>query len=101
MSRERLSATVEADLLAAGRHAVAQGRADSLSAWVNDALRRHADHERRISAIDAFLAAYEAEHGEISEQEIQAAARRARSRAVVVRAPLAQGGRRPRRAASS
>ncbi len=101
MSRERLSATVEADLLAAGRHAVAQGRADSLSAWVNDALRRHADHERRISAIDAFLAAYEAEHGEISEQEIQAAARRARSRAVVVRTPLAQGGRRPRRAAGS
>ena len=32
--RERLSATVEADLLAAGRAAVGEGRAESVSAWV-------------------------------------------------------------------
>jgi hypothetical protein len=85
--KERLSATVEADLLAAGRAAVADGRADSLSAWVNDALRRQADHDRRLKAIDEFLRAYEDEYGEITEDEIQAATRGARGRAVIVRSP--------------
>ena len=100
-NRERLSATVEAELLAAGRAAVAEGRAESLSAWVNDALRRQADHDRRMQALDEFLAAYEAEYGEITEDEIQQAERRARSRAVVVRTPPARkgGGRRKRGAA--
>jgi hypothetical protein len=86
--RERLSATVEADLLEAGRAAVAEGRAQSLSAWVNGALRRQAAHDRRMKALDEFLDGYEAEHGEITEQEIEAATRRARARAVVVRTPV-------------
>lgn len=84
-TRERLSATVEADLLAAAREAVAEGRADSVSGWVNSALRRQAEHDRRMRALDEFLEAYEAKHGEITEQEMQEAARRARARAVVVR----------------
>ena len=92
-----MSATVEAGLLAAGRAAVAEGRAESLSAWVNDALRRQADHDRRMQALDEFLAAYEAEHGEITEDEIREAERRSRSRAVVVRTPPAgKGARRSR-----
>lgn len=85
--RERLSATVEADLLAAGRDAVAEGRAESISGWVNSALRRQAEHDRRMRALDEFLEAYESKHGEITGQEMQEAARRARSRAVVVRTP--------------
>ncbi|CAN5908572.1 hypothetical protein BH23ACT10_BH23ACT10_38500 [soil metagenome] len=86
MQRERLSATVEADLLAAGRAAVADGRAENLSAWVNAALRRQADHDRRIRALDDFLELYEAEHGVITDDEIRQATRRTRARAVVVRA---------------
>ncbi len=86
-NRERLSATVEAELLMAGRAAVIEGRAESLSAWVNDALRRQADHDRRMKALDGFLSAYESEHGEITEQEMEAATHRARARAVVVRGP--------------
>jgi Arc/MetJ-type ribon-helix-helix transcriptional regulator len=85
MTRERLSATVEGELLEAAREAVAEGRAESVSAWVNDALRLQADHDRRMRALDGFLAAYEAEHGVISDDEIRQARRRARSRAVVVR----------------
>lgn len=85
--RGRLSATVEEALLDAGRAAVADGRAASLSAWVNEALRRQAEHDQRMRALDAFLDAYEAEHGEITEEEMAAAARRARARAVVVRTP--------------
>ena len=91
--RERLSATVEAQLLAAGRAAVAEGRAESLSAWVNAALRRQAEHDRRMQALDDFFAVYEAEQGEITEDEMREAQRRSGSRAVVVRTPL--GGKGP------
>lgn len=64
---------------------MAEGRADSLSAWVNDALRRQADHDRLLSALDTFLDEYESEHGEITEDDMRAATRRTRARALVVR----------------
>lgn len=83
--RQRLSVSVEADLVEAARTAVAAGRAENLSAWVNEALRRQVDHDRRMRALDEFLAAYEAEHGEITDDEIRDATRRARARAVIVR----------------
>lgn len=89
--KERLSASVDTDLMAAARDAVARGRAESVSAWVNEALVLKAEHDRRLAAIDDFLAAYEAEHGEITEQEMRDASRRARSRAVVVRGGQAGG----------
>jgi hypothetical protein len=84
-TKERLSASVDAELLAVAQAAVAGGWAESVSAWVNDALRLKADHDRRLAALDDFLAIYEAEHGEITEQEMRDAARRARASAVVVR----------------
>lgn len=83
--KQRLSASVDADLIAVAQEAVAQGRAESVSAWVNEALRQKAAHDRRLRAVDEFVAAFEAEHGEITEDEMRAAARRARGRAVVVR----------------
>jgi Arc/MetJ-type ribon-helix-helix transcriptional regulator len=83
--KQRLSASVDAELMAAAQQAVSDGRAENLSAWINDALRLKADHDRRLRALDDFLAAYEAEHGEITEDEMRAAARRARERAIVVR----------------
>lgn len=84
-NRERLSATVEAEVLAAGRQSVAEGRADNLSAWVNNALRRQADQDRRMQALDDFLSAYETAEGEITDEEIRAASRRAGAQAIVVR----------------
>lgn len=95
-TKQRLSASVDADLLDVAQHAIAQGRADSMSAWVNDALRLKAEHDKRLAALDEFLRAYEAEHGEITDQEVADAARRARSRAVVVRAGA--DARRPKQA---
>lgn len=91
MTRERLSATVEADLLEAGRAAVAAGEAESLSAWVNAALRRQAEHDLRMRALSALIAEYEADHGEITEEEMAKAARAMRSRAVVVRGKRGRG----------
>jgi len=43
-----------------------------------------------MRALDDFLESYEAEHGVITEDEMVAAGRRARSRAVVVRKPPAK-----------
>lgn len=84
-TKRRLSASVDAELVAVAQDAVTGGHAESISAWVNDALRLKADHDRRLQALDEFLAAYEAEHGEITDEEMRDAARRARERAVVVR----------------
>lgn len=93
--KERLSASVDADLVAVAQEAVAQGRVESVSAWVNEALRMKAAHDRRLRALDEFVAGFEAEHGEITDAEMREAARRARGRAVVVRgepAPDQKGG---------
>jgi Arc/MetJ-type ribon-helix-helix transcriptional regulator len=94
-AKERLSASVDAGLVAVAQEAVAQGRADSVSAWVNEALRLKVAHDHRLRALDEFVAAFEAGHGEITEAEMSEAARRARGRAVVVRGepgPARQGG---------
>lgn len=76
---------MDAELVAVAHEAVTEGHAESISAWVNDALRLKADHDRRLQALDHFLAVYEAGHGEITDDEMRDAARRARERAIVVR----------------
>jgi hypothetical protein len=83
--KQRLSASVDADLLEAGKAAVAAGEAGTLSEWVNDALRQKAEHDRRLRAAAEFIAAYEAEHGKITEDEIEKTWRRAKAGATVVR----------------
>jgi Arc/MetJ-type ribon-helix-helix transcriptional regulator len=91
-AKERLSASVDAELIAVAQEAVARGQAESVSAWVNEALRLKAEQDWRLAALDDFLAAYEAEHSEISEQEMRDAARRARADALVVRGRPDRGG---------
>ena len=91
--KQRLSASVDADLIAAAADAVARGRFDSVSAWVNEALRLKLAQDRRLEALAAFVGAYEADHGEITIEEMRQAARRARVGAVSVRGTRA--GKRP------
>jgi hypothetical protein len=86
-SKLRLSASVDAELLSAAQAAVDAGRADNISAWVNQALHRQAEHDRRLHALDLFLAEYEGAHGVITDQEIAEATRNVRTRALVVRSP--------------
>jgi Arc/MetJ-type ribon-helix-helix transcriptional regulator len=102
-TKQRLSASVDADLLAAAEAAVADGRAANVSSWVNEALRRQAERDRRMGALDEFLRVYEAEHGRITDDEIRAATRSASARATVVRgkARTASSGRRRRRTAGA
>lgn len=83
--KQRLSASVDSALVKAGQRAVADGRAENLSAWVNDALRMKTEHDARMQALGEFIAVYESAHGVITEDEMIEASRRARERAVVVR----------------
>lgn len=97
MSKQRLSVSVDSEFVQAGDASVARGGAKTLSAWVNDALRLKTEHERRLAALGDFIAAYEREHGEITDEEMRLAARRARARAVTARAgsPRAAATRKP------
>lgn len=95
-TKRRLSASVDADLLGVAQAAVRDGHVNSVSAWINDALRLKADQDRRLRALDEFLAAYESEYGEITPEEMQDSARRARARAVVVRGKPAANQKRRR-----
>ena len=81
----RLTASVDPEQLAAAREAVAAGRATSVSAWVNEAMRRQKEIESKLAAWERFFAAYEAEHGVITEEEMREARRSLRARAIVVR----------------
>ncbi len=87
-TKERLSVSIDPHLVEAGRAAVEAGRSDSVSAWVNEALERQAAHERRLRALDELFGAYEEEHGEITVAEMDAARRRFKERAIVVRGAL-------------
>ncbi len=83
--KERLSASVDAELVAAAERAVADGRADTVSAWVNDALRLKVEHDGKLEALAAFIAAYEEQHGTIDAEEMRQASRTARTRARTTR----------------
>ena len=90
IGKQRLSATVDADLLAAAEQAAARGEAKTISAWVNEALRLKLEHDRRLQALAEFISREEAERGVITEAEIANAVRVAGERAIVVRGRRAQ-----------
>lgn len=77
--------SVDAAWAQAGRRAVADGRAPSLSSWVNEALARQAEHDAGLAALDALLADIEDEHGEITPGDIADAEHRVRTQGVIVR----------------
>jgi hypothetical protein len=88
--KERLTVTVDAELIIAGNRAVKAGRADSLSGWVNEALAEREARDRRLHALAEAVVAYEAEFGTISQEEMAAQRRADEKAAIVVR-----GDRRP------
>jgi hypothetical protein len=96
--KQRLSASADAELVKAGQSAVDEGRAESMSAWVNEAFRLKAEHDRRMRALDTLLSAYESDHGEITDGEIKTAVRRTRALATVVRGHPVGDQARPGRA---
>jgi Arc/MetJ-type ribon-helix-helix transcriptional regulator len=85
--KERLTVTVDANLLEAANEAVAAGRAESLSSWVNLALAEREAKERRLRAMAEAVADYEAQFGEITPEEIAAQQRADQRAAIIVRGP--------------
>lgn len=69
--KERLTVTVDPELVRAANAAVSAGRVASLSGWVNLALSERAAKDARLQAMAEAIAAYEAEFGEISADEIK------------------------------
>jgi hypothetical protein len=83
--KRRLTVTVDPELVEAATKAVTEGEADSVSAWVSTALSEKIRRDRKLAQLRAAIAAYEAEFGEISVDEILAQQRADREDAVVVR----------------
>ena len=99
--KERLTVTVDPALVQAGQQAIANGRAESLSGWVNLALAERAAKERQVAAMAEAIADYEADFGTISAAEIAAQARADRAAALVVRGqPHPRAGKSRRRGAA-
>jgi hypothetical protein len=92
--KRRVSATVDADLIAAAEAAAKRGEVATVSAWVNDAMRLKLEHDRRLVALAAFVADVEKEFGEITTQDMEGAAREMRRRATRVRGSRAAEPRR-------
>jgi hypothetical protein len=98
--KARLTVTVDPAVVRAGNEAVAAGRAESLSGWVNLAMGELAAKERRLQAMADAVALYEREFGEISAAELVAQERADRKHAVVPRGrPKRRARGRRRRAA--
>ncbi len=93
--KERMTVTVDRALIEAGSEAVAAGRAESLSGWVNLALAERATKERRLQGMAEAVAMYEARFGSISQAELAAQEHADARAAIVVRG--ARGRARPRR----
>jgi Arc/MetJ-type ribon-helix-helix transcriptional regulator len=85
--KKRLSVTVDAELIAAGRAAVESGRYENLSAWVGAALRERSERDRLLRAGDEFFRWYEAEYGDITEEDMERAERELSARAIRVNWP--------------
>ena len=83
--KSRLTVTVDPAHVAAGNSAVANGKADSLSSWVNEALADRARRDEQLARLGDAIAAYEAEFGVISDEEIAQQRRADRQDAVIVR----------------
>ncbi|MGI8793432.1 MAG: hypothetical protein ACR2H3_09675 [Acidimicrobiales bacterium] len=88
--KQRLTVTVDPELVEAGQRAVESGQADSVSSWVSAALEDKILRDRKLALLAAAVANYENEFGEISADEIATQRRADRQDATVVR-----GRRRP------
>lgn len=83
--KRRLSVSVDAELVEFVQSAVAAGRAENVSSWVNVALRHEQERDEKLRAMGEWIAEYEAEYGVITEEEMEQANRELRARAIVVR----------------
>lgn len=92
MHKRRVTVTVDEDLLADAAEAVVDGRAESVSAWVSEAMARRREHDRRLSALRSLIADYEDAHGVITDDELAGQAQADRDAAAAVRSRRRRAG---------
>lgn len=83
--KQRLSVSVDAELVSSARAAVENGEVSSVSAWVAAAMRDRAEKDHKLRLMGEWIEDYEAQHGEITEAEMDRAERAMRARSIVVR----------------
>lgn len=83
--KQRLTVTVDPELIEAGQRAVEFGEAESVSGWVSAALEDKVRRDHKLALLAAAIGDYEQEFGEITADEIHAQQRVDREEAVVVR----------------
>lgn len=83
--KQRLTVTVDPELVEAGQRAVESGHAESVSGWVSAALEEKIRRDRQLALLAAAVADYEQEFGQITADEIVAQRRSDRQHATVVR----------------
>jgi len=91
--KQRLTVTVDPELVEAGQRAVESGRADSVSGWVSAALEEKIRRDRKLERLATAVADYEKEFGEITTEEILSQQHADREDAVVVRGKRQQTSR--------
>jgi len=96
--KQRLTVTVDPELIEAGQRAVESGKAESVSGWVSAALEEKIRRDRKLALLAAAVADYEQEFGAITTDEILRQQRVDRESAVVVRGRRQQGTRKAKSA---
>ena len=92
MHKQRVTVTVDEELLEAANRAVSEGLARSVSEWVGEAMAQRRDRDARLAVMRRLLEEYEVEHGFISDEEIAEQAQQDRDAAGSHRAELRQTG---------
>lgn len=93
--KQRLTVTVDPELIDAGQRAVESGEAESVSGWVSSALAEKVRRDRKLRLLAAAVEEFERELGEITDEEIAEQRRADRQRATVVRGPRRSASSRP------
>ena len=92
MHKQRITVTVDEELLETASCAVSEGHARSVSEWVSEAMAQRRDRDARLAVIRRLVEEYEAEHGFISDEEIAEQAQQDRDAAGSYRADVQQAG---------
>jgi hypothetical protein len=91
--KQRLTVTVDPELIEAGHRAVESGEAESVSGWVSAALEDRVRRDQKLSLLAAAITDFENEFGEITAEEIAVQRRADRQEATVVRGVRRPAGR--------
>ena len=78
MSKIRVTVTLDEALVEAAKASVLEGRNESVSAFVGEALEARVKNDARLRALAEAVAWYEAEHGEFTDAEMADLERRDR-----------------------